>query len=549
VKKFQLLLIKLVFILLLFTFIFNQKVTAQVVNGSNISGNLEVSAQYYTPDSAIGAPDVPESVLSNGFMNVNFNYQNFTAGIRYESYLNPILGFDKQYTGSGIPFRFASFTNENLKVTAGNFYEQFGNGLIFRSYEERSLGIDNAMDGIYASYKVTNGANFKGFVGRQRSYFEIGPGLVRGIDGDFQLNDMIKAWEAHKLRIGLGGSFVSKYQVDDSQSRILPENVGSGAGRFNLNYGNFAFDGEYAFKANDPNIVNEFIYKNGQTLLLNLAYTKKGLGARVNAKRVDNMAFHSDRNATGNNLNVNYIPAITRQYTYRLATLYPYATQPNGEMGIAGEFFYSFKPNTKLGGEYGTFINVNGSAINDIERVPTANDTLGYTSNFFAIGDTKFYQDFNFEVSKKLNKKNKLILTYLYQLYNKNQIEGKIDEKMVTSHITVAELIHKINTKKSLRIEAQHLSTEQDLGNWMMGLVEYSISPRWLFTVFDEWNYGNKKAAQRFNYYTFSSTYVKGGSRITLAYARQRAGLLCVGGVCRFVPASNGVTLTITSRF
>jgi hypothetical protein len=82
-----------------------------------------------------------------------------------------------------------------------------------------------------------------------------------------------------------------------------------------------------------------------------------------------------------------------------------------------------------------------------------------------------------------------------------------------------------------------------------MGLVEYSISPRWLFTVFDEWNYGNKKAAQRFNYYTFSSTYVKGGSRITLAYARQRAGLLCVGGVCRFVPASNGVTLTITSRF
>ncbi len=534
---------------MIFTFIYNQKVSAQVVNGSNISGNLEVSAQYYTPDSAIGAPEVPESVLSNGFMFVNFNYQNFTAGIRYESYLNPILGFDKQYTGSGIPFRFASFTNDNLKVTAGNFYEQFGNGLIFRSYEERSLGIDNAMDGVYASYKVTNGANFKGFIGRQRSYFEIGPGLVRGIDGDFQLNDMIKAWEAHKLRIGLGGSFVSKYQVDDSQSRILPENVGAGAGRFNLNYGNFAFDGEYAYKANDPNIVNDFIYKNGQTLLLNLAYTQKGLGARLNAKRVDNMAFHSDRNATGNNLNVNYIPAITRQYTYRLATLYPYATQPNGEMGIAGEFFYSFKPNTKLGGEYGTFINMSGSAISDIERIPTANDTLGYTSDFFAIGDTKFYQDFNFEVSKKLNKKNKLILTYLYQLYNKNQIEGKIDEKMVTSHLAVAELIHKINTKKSLRIEAQHLATEQDLGNWMMALVEYSISPRWLFTVFDEWNYGNKKVAQRYNYYTFSSTYVKGGSRITLAYARQRAGLLCVGGVCRFVPASNGVTLTITSRF
>ena len=32
-------------------------------------------------------------------------------------------------------------------MTVGNFYDQFGSGLVFRSYEERNLGIDNAMDG------------------------------------------------------------------------------------------------------------------------------------------------------------------------------------------------------------------------------------------------------------------------------------------------------------------------------------------------------------------------------------------------------------------
>ena len=46
-----------------------------------------------------------------------------------------------------------------------------------------------------------------------------------------------------------------------------------------------------------------------------------------------------------------------------------------------------------------------------------------------------------------------------------------------------------------------------------------------------------------------SALLVAGGTRLMIGWARQRAGLLCVGGVCRFVPASNGVTLTISSRF
>ena len=34
---------------------------------SNLSGNFEINSQYYKPDSAILAPDVPEKLLSNGF--------------------------------------------------------------------------------------------------------------------------------------------------------------------------------------------------------------------------------------------------------------------------------------------------------------------------------------------------------------------------------------------------------------------------------------------------------------------------------------------------
>ena len=309
----------------------------------NVTGNFESNSQYYRTDSAIGAPKVREQVLSNGFMNLNYTNNNFAAGIRYESYLNPLQGFDPQYKGSGIPYRFASFTTDGLKITVGNFYDQFGNGLIFRSYEERALGVDNAMDGLHVAYQPMKGVYLKGFIAEQRNYFSKGPGIVRGFDADFQVNDMLTSLANSKLRIGVGGSFVSKYQKDDSPSRILPENVAAVAGRTNMNYGRFSLNAEYAYKYNDPSYVNSFIYKNGEALYVNVGYIQKGLGIKFSGKRIDNMSYRSDRTATGNSLSINYLPAINKTLTYRLSTLYPYATQPNGEMGLSGEVYYAIK--------------------------------------------------------------------------------------------------------------------------------------------------------------------------------------------------------------
>ncbi|CAN5501532.1 hypothetical protein BH11BAC2_BH11BAC2_01950 [soil metagenome] len=514
---------------------------------SNLSGNFEINAQYYRPDSAIETVDVPEKLLSNGFFNLNYTYGKFAAGIRYESYLNPQLGFDPAYKGSGIPFRFASFTSDNLKVTVGNFYEQFGNGLILRIYEERALGIDNSLDGIRVAYEPIKGIMLKGFVAKERKFFEYPDPVVRGIDGDFQLNDFVKGFEDSKLRLGVGGSFVSKYQVDDSPSRILPENVGAWASRVNLNYGNFALNSEFAYKYNDPSYDNDFIYKNGESFYTSITYTKKGTGARLNLKRVDNMSYRADRNASFNVQTINFIPAINKQLTYRLSTLYPFTTQLLGEMGIGGEFYKTWKPSTKMGGKHGTTISISGSLVNDIKRDSIDNDTLGYATDFFTIGHKKFYNEFVLEVTKKVSPKSKFIFTYIYQFYNKKVFEGY--PGLITSHIGVVDYTYKITKAKSIRFELQHLLTEQDRKNWAMLLAEYSISPKWSFAVFDEWNYGNDDPDKRFHYYNASMAFTEGPTRISIAYARQRAGLLCVGGVCRLVPASNGVNLTITSRF
>ena len=56
-------------------------------------------------------------------------------------------------------------------------------------------------------------------------------------------------------------------------------------------------------------------------------------------------------------------------------------------------------------------------------------------------------------------------------------------------------------------------------------------------------------APQRLHYPIGSVGYIRGGNRFQVNYGRQRAGIFCVGGVCRQVPAANGLTVSITSTF
>ena len=100
-----------------------------------------------------------------------------------------------------------------------------------------------------------------------------------------------------------------------------------------------------------------------------------------------------------------------------------------------------------------------------------------------------------------------------------------------------------------MHIEAGALFTKQDLGNWAMLQVEYSIAPKWFFSISDQYNYGNEDKDKQIHYYTGSIAFAKGGNRIQIGYGRQREGIMCVGGVCRNVPASNGFILAVSSSF
>ncbi len=521
-------------------------------NLGEVHGNFQSNVQYYVPDSTIGAEPVPEKVLMNGFANIIYIKGKFTAGIRYESYLNRLQGYPAGFKGTGIPYRFATYKSDELEVTVGSFYEQFGNGLTLRTYEERNLGLDNALDGIRVKYTLVKGVYLKGLMGKQRSYFTTGPGLVRGFDGEIQLNETFQKLADKKLQVTLGGSFVSKYQQDEDPNYVLPQNVGNSAGRFSIIRNNFSLNGEYAYKINDPSADNDFGYKYGDAILLQANYAVKGFALSLSGSRIDNMSYRSDRTAQITDLLINYIPALPKQHTYLLLAFYPYASQARGEMEYSSELKYKFKKGSPLGGKYGTEITMNYSGANGLDKtyIDATLDTafLKYSSNYLKVGKEVYFRDFYIEINKKINQKWKGTLVNSYQVYNKSVIQ-KPGEPTIYSNITVLDISYKLKPTSTIRLELQNLVTKQDHQDWAYALAEYTINEKWFVAVGDQYNYGNHHIEERYHYYMANVGYTKNSNRIVLSYGKQRAGIFCVGGVCRNVPASNGVSLIITSTF
>jgi len=561
----------------------------QVAPG-NFTGNIESTFQYLNADSLIGATQPDSKGLLNTYMNVFYTQGNFKAGMRFESYLPRIQGYPATFDGTGLGMRYIGYANDLVDVTLGSIYEQFGSGLSLRTYENMGLGYDSQLDGVRVKITPKKGFTVKGVYGFLRYAFldsriVHSDGIVRGVDGEFHLNEALKKWESKKLDITLGASFVSKYQRDDNSTLILPENVGCYGGRMRIKYGKIAFDGEYVFKGQDPSEDNLYNYNIGHAAVFNLGYSQKGLGIIVSAKSVDNMSYRADRTKQLQNVLINYLPSLNKTHTYNLvASLYPYATQPVGEMAFQGEVLYTIKKGSKLGGKYGTSIDLNySSAYRPMRHTSGLNplDSTGvtYTSGLFDMSDSLYWRDINFNITKKFSKNFNVIVSYFNITLNNDVATVTKEQGFIRSNVFVLETGYKFNNKQSIRTELQtlfvnrrdsvdvtnpstgeiqkverdfafyHSGRPVDKGDWVTLLVEYTINSNWFLSVMDQYNFGNSEKKYRAHHPYFSIGYIQESTRLTISYGRQRAGLFCVGGVCRPVPASNGLTLSFTHSF
>lgn len=499
-----------------------------------LSGSFETYSQIYQNDKKISAIVPQDKVGSNNYLKLDYTYKQFTAGVQFEGYLPTIVGFPFQTNASKLINKYFKYTANKFSVQVGDFYEQFGSGLVFRAWENRQIGINNALEGVNIHVQPAAFLKIKALYGKPRNVLDYANANIRGTDAEIDVLQLLNNSDNSKTKVLLGGSYVSRFQTYTGPDANFPATVNNTAIRLSINNNSTSFYTEYVHKSKDPHDVNFYNFGTGKAFLLNGSFSKEGLGLNLTYRAMQNMDFRGTREAFGVQLPVNYIPSLSKQHDYLTTNIYVYNPQAWSETGGQAELFYNFKEGTYLGGKFGSKISVSYSQFRNLKDL----------DNLFSIGKEKYFEDLSIEWKKKWNEKWSAVFSYHNIYYNKGVIIGGGND-IVTSNIFVLNTTHQYSEKNAVRFELQHLSTADDLGNWASALSEFSFAPKWSFYVSDLYNYGKTDI----HYITLGSTFTKGANRLNISYGRQREGLFCVGGVCRFVPASSGFTIALISNF
>ena len=531
--------------------------------GGYMTIGLESNNILYVNDAKLGTT-YPSKFGSNDYLKLDYVNGRFSVGVQGEAYLPALQGYDDlRNNGFDKPkvmlaSKYIQWQDANYSVMVGDVYDQFGNGLIFRSFEDRQLGINNSIEGGRVTATFGNIVSVKALFGRPRLYSSangysrgwIGSQYARstvgGADLSVSLSDIIGSEE---LMMSIEGSYVNRRERLDRELNgmnygtdyfpyfeLTSPDLNMYSARLNLDYKGFTLRGEYAGKGKDISsgaVLGKAA--KGSAVLAELGYNVGGLSVSAQVRRLEMMgtslSLYGNLGVMGNTLN--YLPALTRQHTYMLAALNPCQMNAEGELAVQADVYYTLRSKQSRQ-RYWNF---------------HANYSTAYTLKSYQTASGKrelLWSDVNVDVERQWNKQWKTTVMFSRQEWNTSHGQGPaLPSTTYVSNIFVGDVMYKINKKFSLRMEAQYLLSNDYEGDWVAGLVEFNIAPHWSVFFSDMYNLGTTKT----NYYNGGLSFTHNRTRVQVSYGRNRAGYVCSGGVCRYQPAYTGVNLMLTTSF
>jgi len=517
--------------------IFSVKTYAQ--NAGTLSGDLMLNANFFKTDTSIGAGNNPlyDNYLSGGeaWLGVRYAYKGFTAYVRADAFHNSNL-YNPTSAMSGFGLGAWSLSKEyhGLTATVGYIYDQIGSGILFRSYENRGLLIDNALVGLELKYNLTNNVTLKGFTGQQKNVANFGRynPIIKGFnaEGDFNIGSNVH------LLPGVGvlnrtldqnsmDAVASAVNSQDVSTRFVPMyNTYAFTGYNTLTVGDFSWYLECAYKTHEAIVsaTNLLVDKPGNVEFTTLGWARKGIAVNLTAKRTENFVMRTSPNELLIRGIINWQPIVARLRPQRLMARYTPASQDLSEQAYCADVLIA--PNDDI------TLTLTGTYINTLNNVELYRE--GYIE-----ADYRGLDKWIFNGGLQ------------YMEYNQELYQVKPGVPIIKALTPFVEATYRITTKQSIRVEAEYMSTKQDYGSWAFLLLEYTLAPKFSFAVSDMYNIEPTPGHQANHYYNIFAAYTQGPHRFTLAYVKQVDGINCTGGVCRYEPAFSGVKLGITSTF
>ncbi|MCW3123345.1 MAG: hypothetical protein JWQ38_2837 [Flavipsychrobacter sp.] len=528
-------------------------ISAKIFAQGTFSGDLMMNLNSFQRDTNIRAAGNPlyDNYLSGSeaWLSLRYNIKGFTFFLRADGFNNSNL---KNNTSANTDFGVGawSITKEmkDLSITVGTIYDQIGSGILFRAYENRGLLIDNGLVGLQLKYNLTNNISLKAFTGQQKNNNAVnnlryGP-VIRGFnaEGDYSIG---------KVHIVPGVGFIDRTLDANSMNQVVGNinsqpletrfvpmyNVYGFTGYNTLTYKGFSWYAEGAYKTHEAlNEYNLLVDKPGNVQYTSLNYGRKGVALSLTGKRTEHFLMKTSPNELKNEGYMNWQPVVAVLRPERLMSRYTPASQDISE--LAGTANLNLAPNDV------TNFTLTYTSINTLDNIKLYRE--GFVEGYYQGLKSWIFQG-----------------GVQYMEYNVSLYQTRSDTPQTLFAITpFVEATYRISDLKSVRAEVQYMSSKQDYGSWIFALLEYSIAPKWSFSLSDMYNVRQVKNAYNPNhiypgfaskkadhYYNIFVAYTKGAHRFTLAYVKQIDGINCTGGVCRYEPAFNGVKATVTSSF
>lgn len=504
----------------------------------NLSGDLMLNANFFQRDTAIKASDnqLYDDLLSGGegWLALRYSNYGFNGFLRLDVFNNSNLKSPTlAMSGFGIGAWSISKDFKGLTITGGHIYDQIGSGILFRAYEDRGLLIDNALAGIHLKYKLDEHITLKGFTGQSKNVFERWQPVIKGFnaEGDYALSE--------NVHINPGVGALNRTLDNASFSGVLnnvlslPEEE-----QFYPKFNTYAFTGYNTLSAGDVTWYIEGAYKTkeaindyngrlqnkaGNIVFSTLSYARKGVAVNLTGKRTDNFVMRTSPNETLLNGMVNWQPIVAQIRPQRLIARYMPASQDLSELALNGNVLISPNENYDFNLSY-THINT--------------------------LDDIKLYREAYFEANIRSVKDFLIDVGVHVMEYNQEFYQFKPGVPLVKAFTPFTEVTYMINSKSSLRVQAQYMHTKQDFGSWAFLSLEYAIAPKWSFALSDMYNVSPAHEGDKSkHYYNVFVSHTQGAHRFSLAYVKQVEGINCTGGVCRYEPAFSGLRFSVTSSF
>lgn len=515
---------------------------------------------------------VRKEYLEN-LLNTRIYAGDFTLGFRVQVDNPREYGRDT----IGITEYYAEFRRSGLRARGGTFYQLIDRGLIFNTFESRPLGFETRTTGVKLDYEVPvfGASAFGGMLAYPdiTSTTRIEEYLVRGIAG-----------EARPIEgLAIGGGFVSASGERSRTGFFRPFDAYLRQGYLRGTVEGLTAHVSLADKRTVLDSASRAgtssnAYGTGIYGMLGYQAEAAGITAEYKNYRfdiVDPSEMLSGSRST-RALPFQYPPTLIPEHDKTLLARNPHIVDMNDELGFQVEALLHPAEELNL-----TLLGTAGSRHHawDIAAIP--GDTLGGVTYsrinekaiaFPKLRDVRYspyweaYLGAEYVVNDELSlgfaaqRRDNVLFIEPSQIGAPSRSETYKATTLMFESIAdlgsannlhaILELQRVFDSKKATSgVDSLGIAPYEGIYNNVLLTLEYSQSPTWAVNARVEYSTTDKEENGRQIWPVFGGTYRIGNAHtLGLQYGSERGGVVCTGGVCRYINPFTGLRFTVISK-